>query len=80
MSLAQAQARRLQQQETRGRQAADLFQRGRKAESAGKTNVAKIYYQMAARRAEGELKLQVAARLQAIGLAQTVADVAQSGP
>ena len=80
MSVAQARAQRLRQQDTRAREAADFFQRGRKAEETGKIGVAKIYYQMAARRAAGELKAQIAQRLEAIGRAQTSAKIARSRP
>jgi len=39
------------------------FDRGREAEAAGKTSLAGLYYEMAARRASGELKDRVLARL-----------------
>lgn len=39
------------------------FERGREAETAGKTSLAGLYYEMAARRASGQLKDQVLARL-----------------
>jgi hypothetical protein len=71
MSLAEARAERERQRVTRAAEAVDFFQRGQKAEAAGKAGVAKIYYQMAACRATGQLKEQVAARLEAIGHAQT---------
>ncbi len=51
---------------TRSAEAESYFARGQKAESDGKPSVAKIYYQMAARRASGDLKQQVQARLDAI--------------
>jgi hypothetical protein len=44
-------------------EADNYFARGQQAESDGKPNVAKIFYQMAARRATGELKQQALARL-----------------
>ena len=44
---------------TRSSEADTYFARGQQAEADGKPNVAKIYYQMAARRATGELKQQV---------------------
>jgi len=80
MSVAQAQAERQRQQATRVDEAADFFQRGQAAEAVGKTGVAKIYYQMAARRATGELKEQVAARLETIGRGQTASKIAQGRP
>jgi len=80
MSVAEAQARRLREQATRGEEAVDFFRRGRQAEAKGKANVAKIFYQMSARRAAGELKEQVLARLEAIGRAETAAKIARSTP
>ncbi|MBN2475370.1 MAG: hypothetical protein JXB62_12230 [Pirellulales bacterium] len=79
-SPAEARAHRLQQREARNQEAASLFERGQKAEAGGKANVAKIYYQMAARKASGQLEAQILARLQAIGLAQVPARLAQNGP
>jgi hypothetical protein len=66
MSVADLRAKHLQDQQTRAEDALRFFERGKKAEAAGKQNVARIYYQMAARRASGELKSQVAARLELI--------------
>ncbi len=40
-----------------------LLEKGRQAEAGGKPSVAKIYYQMAARRAGGDLRRQVEAHL-----------------
>ncbi len=59
-------AERRREQEIRQAEAQGLFERGQSAEEAGKTNVARIYYQMAAKRASGPLKEQVLARLNAI--------------
>jgi hypothetical protein len=39
---------------------------GRNAEAKGKPNVAKVYYQMAARRASGELRQRILTRLDAL--------------
>jgi hypothetical protein len=50
----------------RSAEAESYFARGQKAESDGKPSVAKIYYQMAARRASGDLKQQAQARLDAL--------------
>ena len=47
----------------RGRQ---LFRPREQAEAEGKPSVAKIYYQMAARRSSGDFKQQVQARLDAL--------------
>jgi len=71
MSLAEAQSQRAAQKETRSDEASEFFARGQKAEAEGKANVAKIYYQMAARRATGPLKDRALAKLDAIGRAQT---------
>jgi hypothetical protein len=59
-------ADRMARRATRAAEAEDFFERGRQAEADGKPSVAKIYYQMAARRAAGELKEQVLARLEAL--------------
>ena len=80
MSVAQARAERQRQQTARAGEAAEFYKRGQKAEVAGKTGVAKIYYRMAARRATGELKGQVAEKLHAMGRAQTAAKIAQNRP
>jgi len=63
-----AEARRLHQleQSSVAEQAVVLFERGRAAEEDGKPGVARIYYQMVADRASGELKQQVLARLAAL--------------
>jgi hypothetical protein len=66
-SLAQEQARRAAQQETRSTEAEQFFDRARQAEAEGKPHVARIYYQMAARRASGELKQQALAKVEALG-------------
>jgi len=79
-SVEEERARRSQKQQTRLAEADDFFQRAQAAEAAGKPTVAKIYYQMAARRATGELKEQVLARLEAIGVAQTAGRIAQNEP
>jgi len=65
-SLEEIRQKRLAAQETRGNEALVFFERARKAEEAGKANVARIYYQMVARRASGEMKEQALARLEAI--------------
>jgi len=69
-SVAEIRAQRSREQEARNAEAKDFFERGQVAEEAGKTNVARVYYQMAARRASASLKEQVAARLEAIGPSQ----------
>jgi len=65
-SVAEILAQRRREQEIRQAEAQDFFERGQAAEEAGKTNVARIYYQMAARRAGGSLKTRILARLDSI--------------
>jgi hypothetical protein len=65
-SVADARRQRVEELAAVDREAAGYFEQGRSAEAAGKPTVAKIYYQMAARRASGELKAQVQARLDAV--------------
>jgi hypothetical protein len=76
-SLADADARRSSHDATRRDEARDFFERARKAEAEGKSSVAKVYYQMAARRATGQLKDQVLARLEALS-ARGASQVARS--
>jgi hypothetical protein len=59
-------AQRRRDQDIRQAEAQDFFERGQSAEEAGKINVARIYYQMAAKRASGPLKEQVLAKLDSI--------------
>jgi len=80
MTLAKAQAQRTARQQSRNDEAEDFFARGRVAEAEGKANVAKIYYQMAARRASTGLKEQVLLRLEAIGRAETGSAVVRTAP
>lgn len=47
----------------RAAEAEGFFAKGQRAEAEGKSGVAKIWYQMAARRAQGELQQEVAKRL-----------------
>ena len=51
---------------TRSSEAENYFARGQQAEADGKPSVAKIFYQMAVRRASGELKQQAIARLDVV--------------
>lgn len=64
--VAAERANRVARQVTRADEADNFFARGQKAEADGKPSVAKIYYQMAARRATGDLKRQVQARLDVV--------------
>jgi len=74
------------QAESRGRrtaaaaEATDLFDRGRKAEDAGKLNVAKIYYRMAAKKGDDSLRSRVGTRLAAIAQKETGPKVAHTTP
>jgi hypothetical protein len=79
-SVAELRARRLEEAEARGKEFREFFDGGRAAEAAGKANVAKIYYQMAARRADGPLKAEILARLDLLGSAAPTAKIAQNGP
>jgi len=63
-----AEARRLHaaDQAEQNAEAMQYLERARNAEATGKANVAKIFYQMAARRASGELRAKILDRLQAL--------------
>lgn len=62
-SIDEIRRQRLADLEARQAEAEDFFERGQTAEAAGKTNVARMYYQMAAKRASGLLKEEVLAKL-----------------
>ena len=68
-----AEARRLREleQASQGNEARVLYERGRTAEEGGKPHVAKIYYQMAAKQATGELRALIQARLDALSSSGT---------
>lgn len=66
VSVAQLREKHAAEQEVRAQEAVAFFERGKKAEAEGKANVARIYYQMANRRASDDLKQQIAARLSLI--------------
>ena len=66
MSLAELRAKHQREEQSRSEEAQKWFERAQGAESAGKRNVARVYYQMAARRATGPLKDQITARLDAV--------------
>jgi hypothetical protein len=66
LDVAGLRAQRLQEQQARSGEAAGLLERGQAAEAAGKLKVARLYYQMAYRKAEGDAKAQALARLEAI--------------
>jgi hypothetical protein len=65
-SLEEIRRQRLADQEARQAEAEDFFERGQAAEESGKRNVARMYYQMAAKRASGILKDQVVAKLDSL--------------
>jgi len=72
-------AERQRQQENRLAEAEQLLQRGVTAEQLGKVGVARIYCQMAARRANGELKENAQARLTLIGRPRSASGPAKDG-
>jgi hypothetical protein len=78
-TLAEVRSQQHQEQLTREEEAADFYRRGREAEAAGKRGVAKIYYQMAARRAAGDLKREIVARLDEVSLPES-SKLAQGSP
>ena len=65
-SVAEARRLRAAEQVNGDGEVAGYMERARNAEKSGKKNVAKIYYRMAARRASGELKEQILARLRSL--------------
>ncbi len=65
-SAAEIQERNAQAALTRTSESYKFFEKGQAAEEAGKANVAKIYYNMAARRADDDLKSAIQLRLDAI--------------
>jgi hypothetical protein len=77
-NVAVEEADRAARRAVRSTEADTYFARGQQAETDGKPAVAKIYYQMAARRATDDLKQQVLARLDAISSHATA--VAKSVP
>ena len=62
-SVAEARALREAELQQAHQEALQYFQRGQEAEQAGKLNLARIYYRMAAQRASGDLKHQIQIRL-----------------
>jgi hypothetical protein len=80
MSLAELRAKHQREEQSRSDEAQKWFERGQGAEAAGKPKVARVYYQMAARRATGPLKAQIAARLDAVDGSSKPSKLAQSQP
>jgi hypothetical protein len=74
-----AEARRLHEQEQLDKtdDAQSWYDRGLAAEQAGKSSVAKVYYQMVVRRASGEVRALAQARLEALRRASTPTSVAR---
>ncbi len=63
MSVAEARAQRQREQEAQQLEGQVLFNRGLRAEQSGKPGLARVYYKMAARRADGELQREALAKL-----------------
>ena len=80
MSVAELRAKHEREQRARSEEARKWFQRGQNAEASGKANVARVYYQMAARRATGPLQDQIAARLDALDGFSNNSKLAQRQP
>ncbi len=78
LDVAGLRAQRLQEEQARSSESAGLLERGQAAEAAGKLKVARLYYQMAYRKAEGDAKAQALARLEAISPTQPAA-LAETG-
>lgn len=70
-SVAEARRMHAVEQDAQNRDAAVYFEKARLAEEDGKPATAKIFYEMAARRATGELKEQALARIAALRSAAT---------
>ena len=77
-SVGQARAIRQAEMAAVAEEAQRLFQRALKAESEGNSRLAKLYYEMAARRASGPLQQEISARLAALA-ARHSATIAQRG-
>jgi hypothetical protein len=73
LDVAGLRAQRLQEEQARSSESAGLLERGQAAEAAGKLKVARLYYQMAYRKADDDVKAQALARLEAISPTQPAA-------
>ena len=71
-SVAEARRQYAAEQAKQHGEALAYLERARNAEATGKPNVAKVYYQMAARRASGKLREQITARLEALQIPSEV--------
>ena len=78
MSLAELRAKHQREEQSRSEEAQKWFERGQGAEAAGKPKVARVYYQMALRRAAGPLQAQIAARLDALDGSSKSSKLAQT--
>jgi len=77
-SVGEARAIRQAEMAAVAEEAERLFQRALKAESEGNSRLAKVYYEMAARRASGPLQQEISARLAALA-ARQASTIAQRG-
>lgn len=75
-SVAEVHRRHAAERIAEAREAQEFFAKGQRAEAEGKLGVAKIYYQMAGRRASGDFQQHIAARLASLQLAKDEARLA----
>ena len=80
MSVARLRAQHLREEQARQEEALKWFERGRQAQASGKAGVARVYYQMAARRATGTLKDQIAARVASLSGSPATPRLVESQP
>ena len=73
LSVAELRQLRQAEQEARNDEATMWMERAEKAQAEGKPAVARIYYQMALRRADGSLKQQIQQRLEALSASPSAA-------
>jgi hypothetical protein len=66
MSVAEIRRQHAAREQTRQDKAWELFVQGEAAEAKGRTGAARIFYQMAQRRGDAELRQRCAARLSAL--------------
>lgn len=78
-SLEEIRRQRRLDEEARQAEARDFFARGQAAEESGKANVARVYYQIAAKRASGSFRDEVLARLDSLRRGQAP-EIARQGP
>jgi hypothetical protein len=76
-SVAESRQERLRQQRAPEEDARDLCARAEQANAEGKPGLAVIYYRMASRRATGEFKQQIAARMDALQTPQRATKLAE---